>query len=76
MDAHVLARVLHVLAVVHWIGGVAMVALVILPQLRALPAADALLACRRQSVQMDVTLWQGQHRVHRGSHGQRLYEPW
>jgi uncharacterized membrane protein len=40
MDVHVLARVLHVLAVVHWIGGVAMVTLVILPQLRALPSAD------------------------------------
>lgn len=39
MDVLVLARVLHVLAVVHWIGGVAMVTLVILPQLRALPAA-------------------------------------
>jgi uncharacterized membrane protein len=38
MDAYVLARVLHVLAVVHWIGGVAMVTLVILPQMRALPA--------------------------------------
>jgi uncharacterized membrane protein len=40
MDLSVLARVLHVLAVVHWIGGVAMVTLVILPQLRALPAAE------------------------------------
>jgi hypothetical protein len=40
MDVVVLARVLHALAVVHWIGGVAMVTLVILPQLRALPAAD------------------------------------
>lgn len=40
MDTHVLARVLHVLAVVHWIGGVAMVTLVILPQMRVLPAAD------------------------------------
>ena len=40
MDAYVLARVLHVLAVVHWIGGVAMVTLVILPQMRALPPVD------------------------------------
>lgn len=40
MDLHVLARVLHVLAVVHWIGGVAMVTLVILPQMRGLPAPD------------------------------------
>lgn len=40
MDVLVLARVLHVLAIVHWIGGVAMVTLVILPQMQALPAAD------------------------------------
>lgn len=40
MDAYVMARVLHVLAVIHWIGGVAMVTLVILPQMRALPPAD------------------------------------
>lgn len=31
MDAYTLARAAHVLAVVHWIGGVAMVTLVILP---------------------------------------------
>ncbi len=40
MDTYVLARVLHVLAVVHWIGGVAMVTLVILPQMQALPAGE------------------------------------
>lgn len=40
MDMLTLARVLHVLAVVHWIGGVAMVTLVILPRLRALPGQD------------------------------------
>lgn len=40
MDGYVLARILHVLAVVHWIGGVAMVTLVILPQLRRLPATQ------------------------------------
>jgi uncharacterized membrane protein len=40
MDMHVLARILHVLAVVHWIGGVAMITLVILPQMQALPAAE------------------------------------
>lgn len=33
-DGFVLARALHVLGVVHWIGGVAMVTLVILPALR------------------------------------------
>ena len=40
METYVLARVLHVLAVVHWIGGVAMVTLVILPQVQGLPPAD------------------------------------
>ncbi|MCP5202140.1 MAG: hypothetical protein H6977_19245 [Gammaproteobacteria bacterium] len=40
MDDLFLARALHVLAVVHWIGGVAMVTLVILPALRAF-GADA-----------------------------------
>lgn len=47
MDLHVLARVIHVLAVVHWIGGVAMVTLVILPQMRALPAADRIATFER-----------------------------
>ena len=47
MDVYVLARVLHVLAVVHWIGGVAMVTLVILPQMRALPAADRIATFER-----------------------------
>ena len=47
MDAYVLARVLHVLAVVHWIGGVAMVTLVILPQMRALPPADRIATFER-----------------------------
>ena len=40
MDTHVLARMIHVLAIVHWIGGVAMVTLVILPQMLRLPAAE------------------------------------
>ncbi len=47
MGVHVLARVLHVLAVVHWIGGVAMVTLVILPQLQNLPAAGRLAMFQR-----------------------------
>ncbi|MFO1046669.1 MAG: hypothetical protein U1E52_02020 [Geminicoccaceae bacterium] len=36
MDDVTLARALHVLAVVHWIGGVAMVTLVVLPAVRRL----------------------------------------
>lgn len=42
MDWLTLARAAHVLAVVHWIGGVAMVTLVLLPSLRALPAPERL----------------------------------
>ncbi len=41
MDALTIARALHVLAVVHWIGGVAMVTLVLLPGLRrSVPASE------------------------------------
>ena len=47
MDSHVLARLVHVLAVVHKIGGVAMVTLVILPQLRSLPAAERIATFER-----------------------------
>jgi len=43
MDALTLNRALHVLAVIHWIGGVSMVTLVVLPGLmRADPAKDRL----------------------------------
>jgi uncharacterized membrane protein len=38
------ARVLHVLALVHWIGGVAMVTTIVLPRARALADAHAALA--------------------------------
>jgi uncharacterized membrane protein len=40
MDDIVLARALHVLAVVHWIGGVAFARLVVLPLARSRPAAE------------------------------------
>ncbi len=39
MNAWIWSRVLHVLGVVIWIGGVAFVTLVLLPALRSLPAA-------------------------------------
>lgn len=43
MDILTLARAVHVLAIVHWIGGVAMVTLVILPgMMRTVPAAERL----------------------------------
>jgi hypothetical protein len=41
VDDLFIARALHVLAVVHWIGGVGMVTLVILPALRAFGAAES-----------------------------------
>lgn len=44
MDAYVLARVIHVLAVVHWIGGVAMVTLVLLPSIGRLARPEDRLA--------------------------------
>ena len=40
MDDVTIARALHVLAIVHWIGGVAMVTLVILPALGPLAAPE------------------------------------
>ena len=43
MDDLTVARALHVLAVVHWIGGVSMVTLVLLPKfIRVVPAAERL----------------------------------
>ncbi len=43
MDSLTIARALHVLAIVHWIGGVSMVTLVILPGLsRGVPASARL----------------------------------
>lgn len=43
MDALTIARTLHVLAIVHWIGGVSMVTLVLLPALmRSVPAPERL----------------------------------
>ncbi len=43
MDDLTIARTLHIIALVHWIGGVSLVTLVLLPGLlRAVPAADRL----------------------------------
>lgn len=39
LDDLALARAIHVLALVHWIGGVAIVTTIVLPQARALPDA-------------------------------------
>ena len=45
IDGLALARAIHVLALVHWIGGVAVVTTIVLPQARALPdAKDAVAA--------------------------------
>jgi uncharacterized membrane protein len=43
MNDFVVARALHVLALVHWIGGVAMVTTIVLPHARALADAQAAL---------------------------------
>jgi uncharacterized membrane protein len=44
-DDFALARAVHVLALVHWIGGVAAVTTIVLPRARALPnAKDAVAA--------------------------------
>lgn len=40
MESLTIARALHVLAIVHWIGGVSMVTLVILPGLRRFPPGE------------------------------------
>lgn len=43
LDDLTIARALHILAIVHWLGGVSMVTLVLLPGLiRTVPAADRL----------------------------------
>lgn len=44
IDDFVLARAVHLLALVHWIGGVAVVSTIVLPRARALPDARAALA--------------------------------
>jgi uncharacterized membrane protein len=44
IDDFILARAVHLLALVHWIGGVAMVATIVLPRARALPDVRAALA--------------------------------
>lgn len=43
IDDFALARALHVLTLVHWIGGLAMVTTIVLPRARALPDAQAAL---------------------------------
>jgi uncharacterized membrane protein len=44
VDALTLARAVHVLAVVHWIGGVAVVTTIVLPRARELPDAKEAVA--------------------------------
>lgn len=61
MDDLALARALHVLAVIHWIGGLAFVTLVILPLARSRRAAEEGLALfesveRRFSAQVRISI--------------------
>ncbi|SRR6266542_3318259 len=44
IDALAIARAIHVLGVVHWIGGVAAVTTIVLPRARSLPDAEAAVA--------------------------------
>jgi len=44
IDDYSLARAVHVLALVHWIGGVAMVTTIVLPRARALADAQTALS--------------------------------
>ena len=44
IDGLVLARTIHVLALVHWIGGVAVVTTIVLPNARRLPSAKEAIA--------------------------------
>jgi uncharacterized membrane protein len=43
-DDFTLARAIHVLALVHWIGGLSAVTTIVLPRVRALPTKDAVAA--------------------------------
>lgn len=61
IDGLTLARAIHVLALVHWIGGVAVVTTIILPQARALPDAKLALEAfesfeRRFAAQVRVSI--------------------
>lgn len=61
MDDLVLARALHVLAVIHWIGGLAMVTLIVLPLARSRRTAEEALALfagveRRFSAQVRISV--------------------
>jgi uncharacterized membrane protein len=61
IDDLALARAIHVLALVHWIGGLAVVTTIVLPQARALPdARDAVAAFeafeRRFAAQVRISI--------------------
>ena len=44
IDDLAFARAVHVLSLVHWIGGVAIVTTIVLPRARQLPSADEAVA--------------------------------
>jgi uncharacterized membrane protein len=49
IDDLALARAIHVLAVAHWIGGIAIVTTIVLPQSRLLTDANAAIASLKRS---------------------------
>jgi uncharacterized membrane protein len=60
-DDIILSRALHVLAVIHWIGGLSFVTLIALPFAKSRPTADEALTLfegveRRFSAQLRVTI--------------------
>jgi len=61
IDDLALARAIHVLALVHWIGGLAVVTTIVLPNARALPDAQAAVAAfeafeRRFAAQVRISI--------------------
>ena len=61
IDDLALARAIHVLALVHWIGGLAVVTTIVLPQARGLPDAKAAVAAfeafeRRFAFQVRISI--------------------
>ena len=61
IDDLALARAIHVLALVHWIGGLAVVTTIVLPHVRALPAAQDAVAAfegfeRRFAAQVRISI--------------------
>jgi uncharacterized membrane protein len=71
MDDFALARALHVLALVHWIGGVAMVTTIVLPRARVLTNARAPAQIMRPSISSGVS---GRMKTHKDRYQLPLFK--